>query len=164
MSESENIYLGLGGNQGDREQLMAQAIELLSVALGSPVSLSSTIETEAWGFVSPNPFLNMVACFSTDVPPMELLQITEDVERRLGRKTKSVGGVYSDRPIDIDILFYGDKIISTERLTVPHPRLHERLFVLAPLAEIAPRLVHPLLGKSVSQLRDSILSAPDSNV
>ena len=164
MSESENIYLGLGSNQGDREQLMAQAIELLSVALGSPVSLSSTIETEAWGFVSPNPFLNMVACFSTDVPPMELLQITEDVERRLGRKTKSVGGVYSDRPIDIDILFYGDKIISTERLTVPHPRLHERLFVLAPLAEIAPRLVHPLLGKSVSQLRDSILSAPDSNV
>ena len=164
MSESENIYLGLGGNQGDREQLMAQAIELLSVALGSPVSLSSTIETEAWGFVSPNPFLNMVACFSTDVPPMELLQITEDVERRLGRKTKSVGGVYSDRPIDIDILFYGDKIISTERLTVPHPRLHERLFVLAPLAEIAPHLVHPLLGKSVSQLRDSILSAPDSNV
>ena len=143
---------------------MAQAIELLSVALGSPVSLSSTIETEAWGFVSPNPFLNMVACFSTDVPPMELLQITEDVERRLGRKTKSVGGVYSDRPIDIDILFYGDKIISTERLTVPHPRLHERLFVLAPLAEIAPHLVHPLLGKSVSQLRDSILSAPDSNV
>ena len=164
MSESENIYLGLGGNQGDREQLMAQAIELLSVALGSPVSLSSTIETEAWGFVSPNPFLNMVACFSTNVPPMELLQITEDVERRLGRKTKSVGGVYSDRPIDVDILFYGDKIISTERLTVPHPRLHERLFVLAPLAEIAPRLVHPLLGKSVSQLRDSILSAPDSNV
>ena len=164
MSESENIYLGLGGNQGDREQLMAQAIELLSVALGSPVSLSSTIETEAWGFVSPNPFLNMVACFSTNVPPMELLQITEDVERRLGRKTKSVGGVYSDRPIDVDILFYGDKIISTERLTVPHPRLHERLFVLAPLAEIAPHLVHPLLGKSVSQLRDSILSAPDSNV
>ena len=164
MLESENIYLGLGSNQGDREQLMAQAIELLSVALGAPVSLSSTIETEAWGFVSPNPFLNMVACFSTDVPPMELLQITEDVERRLGRKTKSVGGVYSDRPIDIDILFYGDKIISTERLTVPHPRLHERLFVLAPLAEIAPHLVHPLLGKSVSQLRDSILSAPDSNV
>ena len=164
MSKSQNIYLGLGSNQGDREQLMAQAIELLSVALGSPVSLSSTIETEAWGFVSPNPFLNMVACFSTDVPPMELLQITEDVERRLGRKTKSVGGVYSDRPIDVDILFYGDKIISTERLTVPHPRLHERLFVLAPLAEIAPRLVHPLLGKSVSQLRDSILSAPDSNV
>lgn len=163
MPESEIVYLGLGSNQGDREQLMAQAIEMLSVALGAPVRLSSTIETEAWGFVSPNPFLNMVACFSTVVPPIELLHVIEDIERSLGRKTKSVGGVYSDRPIDIDILFYGDRIISMERLTVPHPRLHERLFVLAPLAEISPRLMHPLLGKSVLQLRDSILSAPDSN-
>lgn len=163
MPESEIVYLGLGSNQGDREQLMAQAIEMLSVALGAPVRLSSTIETEAWGFVSPNPFLNMVASFSTDVPPIELLHVIEDIERCLGRKTKSVGGVYSDRPIDIDILFYGDRIISTERLTVPHPRLHERLFVLAPLVEISPRLMHPLLGKSVLQLRDSILSAPDSN-
>ena len=163
MPEAEIVYLGLGSNQGDREQLMAQAIEMLSVALGAPVRLSSTIETEAWGFVSPNPFLNMVASFSTDVPPIELLYVIEDIERCLGRKTKSVGGVYSDRPIDIDILFYGDRIISTERLTVPHPRLHERLFVLAPLAEISPRLMHPLLGKSVLQLRDSILSAPDSN-
>ena len=143
---------------------MAQAIEQLSVALGAPVSLSSMIETEAWGFVSPNPFLNMVACFSAAIEPMELLQVTEDVERRLGRKRKSVGGVYSDRPIDIDILFHGDRIISSERLTVPHPRLHERLFVLGPLAEISPCLMHPLLGKSVSQLRDSILSAPGSYV
>ena len=158
MSKSQNIYLGLGSNQGDREQLMAQAIELLSVALGAPVRLSSTIETEAWGFVSPNPFLNMVACFSTDVPPMELLQITEEVERRLGRKTKSVGGVYSDRPIDIDVLFYGDEIISSERLTVPHPRLHERLFVLEPLAEIAPSFMHPLLGKSMAELKESLSS------
>ena len=164
MSKSVKIYLGLGSNQGDREQLMAQAIEQLSVALGSPLSLSSTIETEAWGFVSSNPFLNMVALFATEISPMELLNVTEDVERRLGRQTKSVDGVYSDRPMDIDILFYGDEIISTERLSVPHPRLHERLFVLAPLAEISPAFVHPLLGKSISELKNSLLSAPDSNV
>ena len=164
MSKSVKIYLGLGSNQGDREQLMAQAIEQLSVALGSPIALSSTIETEAWGFVSPNPFLNMVALFETKLSPMELLNITEDVERRLGRQTKSVGGVYSDRPIDIDILFYGDEVISGERLTVPHPRLHERLFVLAPLSEISPALVHPLLGKSMYELKESLLSVPDSNV
>ena len=164
MSKSQNIYLGLGSNQGDREQLMAQAIELLSVALGAPVSLSSTIETEPWGFVSPNPFLNMVVCFSADIAPLDLLDITEDVERRLGRKIKSTGSVYRDRPIDIDLLFYGDEIISSERLTVPHPRLHERLFVLAPLAEISPALVHPLLGKSMYELKESLLSVPDSNV
>ncbi len=159
MSKSPKIYLGLGSNQGDREQLMAQAIELLSVALGAPVSLSSTIETEAWGFVSPNPFLNMVACFSADISPLDLLDVTEDVERRLGRKTKSIGGVYSDRPMDIDILLFGNEIISSERLTVPHPRLHERLFVLRPLAEIAPSLVHPLLGKSMAELKESLSSS-----
>ena len=158
MSKSQNIYLGLGSNQGDREQLMAQAIELLSVALGAPVSLSSTIETEAWGFVSPNPFLNMVACFSADIAPLDLLDVTEDVERRLGRKTKSIGGVYRDRPIDIDVLFYGDEIISSERLTVPHPRLHERLFVLEPMVEIAPSFIHPLLGKSMAELKESLSS------
>ena len=137
---------------------MARAIELLSVALGAPVSLSSTIETEAWGFVSPNPFLKMVACFSADITPLELLNVTEDVERRVGRKTKSIGGVYSDRPMDIDILLFGDEVISSECLTVPHPRLHERLFVLEPLAEISPTLVHPLLGKSMAELKESISS------
>ena len=94
----------------------------------------------------------MVAFFSADIAPLDLLDVTEDVERRLGRKTKSIGGVYRDRPIDIDVLFYGDEIISSERLTVPHPRLHERDFVLRPLAEIAPALQHPVMGKSVSQL------------
>ena len=132
---------------------MAQAIEMLSVALGAPVRLSSLVETEPWGFSSQNKFLNMVALFTTTLSPLQLLDATEDIERRLGRTVKSTAVTgYSDRPMDIDILFYGAEIISTPRLTVPHPRLHERDFVLRPLVEIAPTLLHPLMGKSVAQL------------
>ena len=153
-----NVYLGLGSNLGDRKALITQAVEMLSDALGDYLFLSTTIETEAWGFVSPNPFLNAVVAFSTNIPPLELLDITENVERSLGRRVKtSCGGVYSDRPIDIDILFYGDKVISLERLTVPHPRLHERSFVLLPLAEISPELMHPILGKSILELKNELL-------
>lgn len=95
----------------------------------------------------------MVAVFATTLSPEELLKVTESVERRLGRLTKStVTTGYMDRSMDIDILFYGDRIISTPHLVIPHPRLHERLFVLQPLADIAPFFVHPQLGKNVSQL------------
>ena len=151
------VYLALGSNEGDKQQLMAQAIEQLTQFLGTPLRLSSTIETEPVGFSSPNSFLNMVALFSTDIPPAELLDITEEVERRLGRMRKTPkGGAYSDRHMDIDILLYGDRLIETERLTIPHPRMHERSFVLAPLAEISPDLVHPILGKSILELKKEL--------
>ena len=151
------VYLALGSNEGDKRQLMEQAIEQLTRFLGAPLRLSSTIETEPVGFSSPNSFLNMVALFSTDIPPMELLDITEEVERRLGRMRKTPkGGTYSDRSMDIDILLYGDRSIETERLTIPHPRMHERFFVLAPLAEISPDLLHPILGKSILELKKEL--------
>ncbi len=157
MSGGENVYLGLGSNKGSREQLLAKAIELLSNELGTPVSLSTIIETRPLGFSSPNMFLNMVAQFNTDIPPFSLLDITERVERCLGRTVKTASGaVYSDRPIDIDILLYGDRIINSERLTVPHPRMHERSFVLVPLAEIAPNLMHPTMCKSVLDLKNNL--------
>ena len=153
-----DIYLGLGSNQGNREQLIEEAMRLLSVALGAPLSRSSAIETEPWGFESSNPFLNMAAHFVAAVSPEELLDITESIERRLGRMTKSTpSSGYSDRPIDIDVLFYGASVIDTPRLTVPHPRLHERMFVLQPLSEIAPMLLHPVTRETVAQMKERLV-------
>ena len=156
MPESVDIYIGLGSNQGNREQLIEKAIELLSVALGAPIQQSTIIETEPWGFESDLQFLNMVACFNCNLQPLELLDLTEKTEKELGRTTKSSGGIYKDRPIDIDILLYGNRVIESKRLTIPHPRLHERLFVLEPLKEISPQLVHPIFQKTIAELTDSI--------
>ena len=150
--EKKTIYLGLGSNAGNREENIKRAIEHLSLALGSPTALSTIIESEPWGYDSQNSYLNCVVAFETTLAPLQLLDTTEAIERTLGRTQKSIGGVYSDRTMDIDILFYGNDTVALPRLTVPHPLLHERLFVLAPLNEIAPTLLHPQLGKSVQQL------------
>ena len=154
MDKERVIYLGLGTNQGDKEENLKRAIASLSLALGTYTSLSSFIETEPWGFESQNSFLNCVVAFRTTLPPMELLETTEKIERELGRTSKSNGGVYHDRIIDIDILLYGNEIINTERLTVPHPLMHERDFVLTPLCEIAPQAIHPVIGKSIAEIKE----------
>ena len=163
MSNFEIVYLGLGSNEGDRRLLLLKAIDMLSDELGRPLRLSKMIETKPVGFSSPNLFLNMVAVFFTDVSPFELLNITEKVERRLGRTVKrhfifGKKDEYFDRTIDIDILFYGDKIVSSERLIIPHPRLHKRPFVLLPLAEISPNFIHPKLGKSILELKKNLFN------
>lgn len=149
---TKRVYLGLGTNTGNKNENLARAIELLSLALGSPVALSNIIESEPWGFESENRFLNCVAAFDTTFSPTLLLDTTEEIERTLGRTRKSLNGQYSDRIIDIDILFYGNEIIESERLTIPHPLLHKRDFVLLPLQEIAPQLVHPRLHKKIEEL------------
>ncbi|MBR4967287.1 MAG: 2-amino-4-hydroxy-6-hydroxymethyldihydropteridine diphosphokinase [Bacteroidaceae bacterium] len=146
------VYLGLGTNIGYKKENLTRAIELLSLALGRYTSLSSFLETAPWGFESDNTFLNCVVSFETDLTPQELLDTTEKIERELGRTVKSNGGIYHDRTIDIDILLYGSEIIKTSRLTIPHPLMHQRAFVLEPLAEIASDLVHPTIGKSIKQL------------
>ena len=150
--EEETIYLSLGTNLGNRQQNIICAIESLSRILGNPLAVAPTIETEPWGFQSTNTFLNTAVAYETSLTPTELLAATQEVERTLGRTTKSIGGAYSDRPIDIDILLYDDAIITTQELTIPHPLMHKRLFVLQPLAAIAPQTVHPILKKSISQL------------
>lgn len=148
----ETVYLGLGTNQGNKEENIRGAIEALSHLLGNPTATATIIETEPWGFASANSFLNTVVAFETTLTPEELLTATQAIERELGRTKKSICGQYSDRPIDIDILFYGNRIVESERLTIPHPLLHKRLFVLQPLAQIAPHIIHPTLKKSIAEL------------
>ena len=130
------VYLSLGSNLGDREATMRRAIGLLNERAGSVDRQSSFIETEPWGFESTNKFLNMCVRLLTTLSPEQLLMATKQIERELGRTQKSVNGQYHDRPIDIDILMYDDLQLSTPDLTLPHPHMQEREFVMIPLREI----------------------------
>ena len=152
MNKEDTIYLGLGTNQGNKEENIRGAIEELSHLLGTPTAVATIIETEPWGFQSDNSFLNTVVAFKSTLAPEEIFKATQEIERRLGRTKKSIDGCYSDRPIDIDILLYGSRVIESPHLTIPHPLLHKRLFVLQPLAQIAPGLIHPILGRSIARL------------
>lgn len=150
--------MSLGSNLGDKKENLMRTIEKLSSALGTPAAVSSIIETEPWGFTSANSFFNCVAAFDTALSPTEILYITQETEREMGRTSKSVNGEYKDRIIDIDILLYGDETINTENLTIPHPLMHKRQFVLEPLAQIAPRHLHPTLKKTIAELLNELRS------
>lgn len=130
------VYLSLGSNLGDRKATMRRAIGLLNERAGSVDRQSSFIETEPWGFESTNKFLNMCVRLLTTLSPEQLLMATKQIERELGRTQKSVSGQYHDRPIDIDILMYDDVHIDSNDLTLPHPHMQEREFVMKPLREI----------------------------
>ena len=132
------LYIALGSNMGDRRSLLNRAIALIEERVGAVQRVSSFIETEPWGFESTNPFLNAAVMVQTTLSPIECLDATQQIERELGRKKKSKGGKYHDRPIDIDLLLYGDLKLSTPRLTIPHPHMYERDFVMIPLREIMP--------------------------
>ena len=130
------VYLSLGSNLGDREATMRRAIGLLNERAGSVDRQSSFIETEPWGFESTNKFLNMCVRLLTTLSPEQLLMATKQIERELGRTQKSVNGQYHDRPIDIDILMYDDVHLDSIDITLPHPHMQEREFVMKPLREI----------------------------
>ena len=136
LANTHMVYLGLGTNLGDKQKNMNDAIRMLENLVGEVEKVSSVIETEPEGFKSDNLFLNAVVKVRTALSPFELLDITQDVEKSLGRKEKSSNGIYHDRVIDIDILLYDDINISTPRLVIPHPRMTQREFVMTPLAEI----------------------------
>lgn len=135
-AKTHMVYLGLGTNLGDKQKNLNDAIRMLENQVGEVEKVSSVIETEPEGFKSDNMFLNAVVKVRTTLSPFELLDITQDVEKSLGRKEKSSNGIYHDRVIDIDILLYDDINISTPRLVIPHPRMAQREFVMTPLAEI----------------------------
>lgn len=146
------VYLGLGTNLGDKEANLRTAIYKLQERIGKQVSLSSFYETAPWGFKSTHSFLNAAICLETNLSPLEILHSTQEIEKELGRTRKSLNGTYSDRPIDIDILLYDDLILQTPELTVPHPLMTERDFVMKPLIEIAGNVVHPILQKTLSTI------------
>lgn len=125
---------------GDRQKNLSSALKLIDLEVGTVVSESDIMETEPWEFESSNRFLNMVIKVETDLQPVEVLHVTQEIERKLGRLEKSVNGQYHDRPIDIDLLMYDNITMSTPELTLPHPLMRQRKFVMEPLAQIAPEL------------------------
>lgn len=146
------VYLGLGTNLGDKAANLRAAVALIHTRIGKVTSLSSFYETAPWGFVSGHSFLNAAACTETTLPPLEVLRITQEIERELGRKKKSVDGIYTDRLIDIDLLLYDNLILNTDILTLPHPLMLERAFVMEPLCEIAGNIVHPVYLRPLKEL------------
>ena len=142
-------YIGIGSNLGDRRDLCSRALGLLGMLPHSRlIAHSSAYETEPVGDVG-GAFVNLVARVDTELPVRRLLSILQETERGLGRDLDRRAGA---RTMDIDLLFYGDEVIHDGELIVPHARLHERRFVLAPLAELTRNLVHPVLGQTVSTL------------
>jgi len=145
-----NVTLLIGGNLGNRLENIRQAIDYIEERIGKIKQRSSVYESEPWGFEAEHCFLNAVVVVETALLPEAVLREAQDIENIMGRIRNGSG--YTSRTMDIDILFFNDDVINTPTLTVPHPRLHERRFVLLPLAEVMPDKVHPVLGKSVKEL------------
>ncbi len=141
------VYLILGGNRGNRPEIFSSAIKLLNSEIGPQKAISSLYESESWGFES-ELFLNQVIIIETPLSPFEVLLHTQQIESQLGRVRNREG--YEPRTIDIDLLYYGSQVINSSGLTIPHPRIAKRKFVLVPLAEIAPNLKDPVTGMTVT--------------
>ena len=150
------VYLSLGSNMGNREGILELAIEEIGKRIGSVTKVSSKYETEPWGFISENKFLNMAVEVKTELSPYETSERVHKIEEDLGRTRTNNATGYEDRVIDIDILMI-DNIISEEKdLTLPHPKMHLREFVIFPLSEIAPDIVHPISGVSIEELKTNM--------
>ena len=134
--DNHAVFLGLGTNLGDKETNMLNALEEIKRRIGEITSLSSFYASEPVGFESENTFLNAVCCVQTQLSPSEVLSVTQEIERYLGRTQKSINRQYHDRTMDIDILLYDNLCMNTPELTIPHPFMKDRDFVMTPLKEI----------------------------
>ena len=150
------VYLSLGSNYGDRIGYVQQAASLLATSEGvSIIRTSSFYETEPWGMNSDNWFVNAAVEIKTTLTPQNLLELCHRIESQLGRK-RPADGQYTDRTIDIDILFYNKDIVNDDNLIIPHKYVHLRAFTLVPLLELIPNFEHPVLHKTISQLHNDL--------
>ncbi len=156
------VTIIIGGNEGEVKPRLRKAQELINRNIGAVMRCSHVYEFPAWGFEGDD-FQNQALIVDTDLSPQELLNAVQEIELALGRDRQreaqhkwKTGETYASRPTDIDILFYDDEIIDEPNLTIPHPLIEKREFVLAPLAEIAPEMRHPISGKSVKEMREEL--------
>ncbi|MBR5465377.1 MAG: 2-amino-4-hydroxy-6-hydroxymethyldihydropteridine diphosphokinase [Alistipes sp.] len=153
------VALLLGGNEGDMKRTLQTAQRLINERVGAVMRCSHRYQSEAWGFQSVHPFTNQALEISTDLSPIEVLDALQQIENELGRnraaeqiEKAATGARYTSRPIDIDIIFYGNEVVDEARLQIPHPLLAERLFALQPLVEIMRSFTHPVTGLSVGEM------------
>lgn len=156
---STQIVLLIGSNSGNKFQMLQEAVTRLQT-LGKLIASSSLYETEPWGFECNENFINQAVILETSLSPFEFLEHSLNIEQQLGRIRNSNSPRYTSRTIDIDIIFYGTQIINTPTLTVPHPRMQERNFVLSPLAEIIPNFKHPVFQQTINSL---LSTCPDQS-
>ncbi len=153
--ESKTVFLSLGSNIDDRLAFLQKSTDTIRDTCGNVVALSSVYETEPWGFQSFNSFLNQVIALKTDLSPSGLMEQLLTIEKHFGRE-RGLSNTYQSRTVDIDILYFDNMIINTALVSVPHPRLHLRKFVLVPLCEIAPEFIHPVFNCSNSELLNKL--------
>jgi 2-amino-4-hydroxy-6-hydroxymethyldihydropteridine diphosphokinase len=151
-----HVYLLIGSNKGDRKNYLEEAGKKIIQQIGLIRKRSPVYETEPWGFDHESYFLNQCVLVLTPLSPYNVLRSLKEIEKQFGRRDNP--GIYISREMDIDILFYNDIILRENDLIVPHPLLHERMFTLVPLADIAPGLIHPFFKKTVGEL---LLQCPD---
>ena len=161
---SESVFVLLGSNLGDRELLVNQACKIMGERCGEIVAKSRLYESEPWGFQAEHWFLNQVVELKTSLSPDALMTELLAIEKELGRDRTTPHEGYVSRPMDLDILYFGNEIIDTQMVKAPHPRLHERRFTLLPLCDIAPDYVHPVMKKTNLQLLDECQDAGKVNI
>ena len=148
----ERCFILFGSNMGDKNKIYAQACLSINNRCGRIVAQSSAYESEPWGFEAKECFLNRLIVVETELEPEAMLHQLLDIEAELGRVRHPEAGGYTSRTADLDILYYGSRIVLTDSLTIPHPRLHQRRFALLPLCEVAPEFVHPAFNLTQTEL------------